>query len=271
VRASENNVRLALDSWLVQSVTDTGSAKEYAALLARAEADARVLGVILSGSQAREGTATTHSDYDVLLIVSDDASAPVAAERRRDTRLDVSTMPLREFRTHALPGSGFEWNRYAFTHAKVLKDTDGLIAGLVTAKAQLAAEEAAQLAPETLDAFLNSVYRCLKDDRDGNTIGARLDGAEAIPHYLTYVFALHGRIRPYNKYLAWELERFPLSQPEWACDKLLPRLAEALSDDAAQAVRSMFNELEPRARAAGHGPVLDAWGNDLIFMRGVLP
>jgi hypothetical protein len=264
-------VRLDLVSWLGELVTDT-PAEEFAALLSRSEADARVLGVILSGSQAREGTATTHSDYDVLLVVTDEAEGLLSAEHRRDSRFDVSTMPLKEFRTHALPGSGVEWNRYAFTHAKVLKDTvDGLIAGLITAKAQLTPAEAAQLAPEILDGFLNSVYRCLKNDRDGNTVGARLDGAEAIPHYLTYVFALHGRIRPYNKYLAWELERYPLSQPEWAHDKLVPRLTQAHSDDAAQTVRSLFNELEPRARAAGHGPVLDEWGDDLIFMRGSSP
>lgn len=264
-------MRLDQGSWLAEPVTDT-PAEEFAALVSRSAADPRVLGVILSGSQAREGTATIHSDYDVLLVVTDETEAQLAAEHRRDSRFDVSTMPLKEFRTHALPGSGVEWNRYAFTHAKVLKDTaDGLIAELITAKAQLTPAEAAQLAPEVLDGFLNSVYRCLKNDRDGNTAGARLDGAEAIPHYLTYVFALHGRVRPYNKYLAWELERYPLSQPEWAHDKLVPRLMQAHSDDAAQIVRALLIELEPHARAAGHGPVLDEWGDDLVFMRGSSP
>lgn len=133
--------------WLGELVTT--AAQEFAALLARCDADARVLGVVLSGSQAREGTATVHSDYDVLVVVTDEAEGLLSAEHRRDARLDVSTMPLREFRTHALPGSGFEWNRYAFTHAKVLKDTtDGLITGLTTAKAELSPAEADELAPE---------------------------------------------------------------------------------------------------------------------------
>ncbi len=259
-------MRLALLAWLGDLMT---AAEEFAALLTRCESDARVLGVILSGSQARAGAATAHSDYDVLLVVTDEADGQLSAEHRRDARLDVSAMPLHEFRTHALPGSGFEWNRYAFRDAKVLKDTaDGLIAGLAAAKAQLAPAEAAQLAPAVLDAFLNSLYRCLKNARDGNMIGTLLDGAEAIPHYLTYIFALDNRVRPYNKYLAWELEHHPLPHPEWSYDNLVRRLAQAHSDQAPQALRSLLVELEPHARTAGHGRVLDDWGDDLTFIRG---
>ncbi|MFC0628975.1 aminoglycoside 6-adenylyltransferase [Kribbella deserti] len=259
-------------------MTDTGSteanalaaAEEFAALLTRSTADARILGVILSGSQAREGTATTYSDYDVLLVVEDAAETQFTAEHRRDSRLDVSTIPLTEFRTHALPGSGVEWNRYGFTHAKILKDTpDGLIAELAAAKAQLSPAEAAQLAPAILDGFLNSAYRCLKNNRDGNTVAARLDGAEAISPYLTYVFALHDRVRPYNKYLAWELERFPLSHPQWDAETLLPLLVQAHTGDTVEAIHTLFNGLEPHARAAGHASVLDDWGNDLLLLRGL--
>ncbi|WP_070013785.1 nucleotidyltransferase domain-containing protein [Streptomyces abyssalis] len=97
--------------------------EEFAGLRERLAGEPRVLGLVLSGSQAREGTATARSDYDVILVVADDAGERFAAESRRDARLDVSVMPLTEFRTHALPGSGTEWNRYAFTHARVLKDT----------------------------------------------------------------------------------------------------------------------------------------------------
>jgi predicted nucleotidyltransferase len=242
---------------------------EFAALRTKREKNPQVLGVVLSGSQAREGMATAHSDYDLLLVVADNAEEALAGQARRDARLDVAVMPLEEFRMHALPGSGTEWNRYAFTHAKVLKDTpEGLIAELVTAKGRLSPAEANEMAPAVLDGFLNSLYRCLKNDRDGNIHGARLDAAEALPSYLTYVFALHERVRPYNKYLSWELRHHPLGQPEWACDHILELLAEALTPTATRAVRHMFNELEPHARAAGHSSVLDAWGEDLIFMRG---
>ncbi|MFF2848620.1 hypothetical protein ACFVT5_20175 [Streptomyces sp. NPDC058001] len=67
-------------------------------------------------------------------------------------------------------------------------------------------------------------------------------------------------MRPYNKYLGWELRHHPLSRPEWPHDHLLPLLEQALSPSPAPALRQLFNELEPRARVAGHDQVLDALG-----------
>ncbi|MEO3812262.1 hypothetical protein ABGB17_24965 [Sphaerisporangium sp. B11E5] len=242
--------------------------EEFDAFLGRVLADARVLGVVLSGSRAREGMATARSDFDVY-VVSGDGTEGVAAEARRDARLDVSVMPLAEFRTHASPGSPTEWNRYAFTHAQVLKDaTGGLITELVAAKGRLSPSEAAAVAPAALGAFLNAVYRCVKNAGNGDATAARLDAAEAVPCHLTYVFALHQRVRPYNKYLAWELDRHPLSHPEWSRPRLLGLLGEALSPAAAPAVRRLLADLEPHARSAGHGPVLDSWGDDLRLMLG---
>src|SRR4051794_29469105 len=116
-------------------------------LLHMTATDPCVVGVVLTGSRARAGTATAHSDYDVLLIVTDDAGDRF---RPHDSSpLDVAVLTLSQFRTHALAGSGTEWNRYAFTHAQVLKDTGG-IAALVTAKGRLSAQEAAALAPAAL-------------------------------------------------------------------------------------------------------------------------
>ncbi|MFB4282521.1 hypothetical protein ACBJ59_45010 [Nonomuraea sp. MTCD27] len=237
----------------------------FEGFMARIGPDPAVTGVVLSGSQAREGTATAHSDHDVYLIVAEGA----AHEPRRDELVDAVIMTLEQFRGHALPGSGTEWNRYAFAYAKVLKDTaDGLIASLVTAKATLTPGEADVVGREALGVFLNSAYRCLKNGRDGNRVGVLLDGAETVPSYLAYVFALHGRVRPYNKYLEWELRHHPLGPALWSAEKLLPRLEAALSAEAPAAVRVLLNDLEPYARAAGHGDVLDSWGEDLAFMRG---
>jgi len=242
---------------------------EFEALRAWLEHEERALGAVLTGSRAREGTATALSDYDVLLVVEDGTEQVFADWWRRDARLDVGVMPLTEFRTHALPASGTEWNRYAFVHAELLKDSgDGLIAELVRRKSRLTETEAAESAPVLLDAFLNSLYRCLKNDRDGNTLAARLDAAESLPFHLGYVFALEGRVRPYNKYLDWELRHHPLSRPEWGHGHLPGLLAEVLSGQPVAAVRQLLRELEPCARAAGHGTVLDSWGEDLQLMRG---
>jgi hypothetical protein len=91
-----------------------------------------------------------------------------------------------------------------------------------------------------------------------------------LPGYLTYIFALHHWIRPYNKYLAWELAHYPLSEPVWAANHLLSLLAPALSPEPVAAVRQLVSELEPLARSAGHGPVLDGWGEDLDLLRDPL-
>ena len=254
-------------------MTEAPSASvEFAALLARLRERRGVIGAVLTGSRARQGTAPPRSDYDVLLVTEDGAEADAAAELRRGARLDVWALPLSEFRAHALPGSGSEWNRYTFAHAVVLRDTpDGLLARLVSAKGRLTAEEAARAAPAALDAFCNGVYRSLKNDRDGDPCAARLDAAElAVPGFLSYVFACEQRVRPFNRYLRWELRHHPLSRPEWAAERLLPLLEETLTAASpAPGLRAMFNGLEPHARAAGHGPVLDGWGEDLLLMRGV--
>ena len=92
----------------------------------------------------------------------------LAAEARRDSQFDVSVMPLRQLRSDAMPGSGTEFFRYAYVHSKVLHDTtDGQIARWLDAKRTLSPSEVDDLAPNALDAFLNSTYRSLKDERDG--------------------------------------------------------------------------------------------------------
>ncbi|MFG1873879.1 hypothetical protein ACGFIV_03455 [Sphaerisporangium sp. NPDC049003] len=246
-------------------MTNPSAGEEFAALLARVSADPAVAGAVLSGSQARQGMATHRSDYDVYLITADGGAA---TQERRDSRLDVVVMSLEEFRTHAMPGSGWEWNRYSFTHARVLKDrADGLIGELVSVKGSLSPEEAHQTAAASLGAFVNAAYRWLKNHRDGRATEARLDAAESIPYLLTCVFALHRRVRPYNKYLGWELRHHPLGPLPWSHDELLPLLEAVLSHASPQAARRLFLDLEPLARAAGHGSELDAWGEDLHLLR----
>jgi hypothetical protein len=160
---------------------------------------------------------------------------------------------------------------YTFVHAQVLHDaTGGRIGELVDRKRALSPAEVNDLAPGALDGFLNSTYRSLKDSRDGYPNAARLDAATAVPGYLTYVFALHHRVRPYNKYLAWELDQEPLGGPQWQKEHLLDLMDGVLSHDPSAALHQLVNELEPPARAAGHGNVLDAWGDDLKLMRGQL-
>ena len=58
---------------------------------------------------------------------------------------------------------------------------------------------------------MNMLYRSLKNARVGLELASLLDAQESIPWFLEFVFTVHGRLRPYNKWLEWELEQHPLA------------------------------------------------------------
>ncbi len=60
------------------------------------------------------------------------------------------------------------------------------------------------------DAYRNTRFRPAKNRRDGNTEAAVLDAAESVASLLDVVFTVEGRVRPYNKFLRWELDIPPL-------------------------------------------------------------
>lgn len=225
------------------------ASRDFPDFVAAASADPGVLGLVLTGSHAR-GTATAHSDHDVLVVAHD------GYERRRTATLDVAGCTPED-----LADTSDIWQRYAFRGARVLLDRlDGRIAELVTRQATLTLAEATEWAREGLDGYVNLLYRAAKSRRDGDAVAARLDEAESTSWLLTSIFALHGRVRPYNKYLRWELETYPL-EPPW--DATLP---ERIADSPA----SLFREVERLARRRGHGELLDSWGTDLDLIRLIL-
>jgi hypothetical protein len=117
--------------------------------------------------------------------------------------------------------------------------------------------EAEDFACEQLDGYINFVYRAAKNSRDGRPDLARLEEIEAAPWFLETLFALHGRVRPYNKYLRWELDTHPLPAP-WTADFLINTLIERPS--------ALFTDLEPLARDRGLADVVDGW-DDLDLIR----
>lgn len=254
--------------------TRSADVTAFTDFVAHASASPDVVGLVLSGSHAREGMATAHSDHDVYVITADDpagdrtATPAALIECRRSPALDVMPLSLSEFRTRGLPGGTDAWDRYAFVHSQVLLDRlDGTITRLVQEKAVLDAPEAHHLAGSELDAYINSLYRSVKSHRDGRPAVAHLDAAESVPYLLTVVFALHQRVRPYNKYLLWELEHHPLGAAEWAADAIFPQLRRIVADGDLATQRALFATVERAARQAGHASVLDSWGTDIDLLR----
>jgi hypothetical protein len=235
----------------------------YDAFVELATADPAVVGLVLKGSQAHDGMVTPYSDHDLYVVVADDVRTELTRfAGHRTAELDLVIVTLTEFRGPGTP----DWERYALARAQIVLDRlDGDMARILAGKARLSADEAFQDASGWLDAYANALYRSVKNHRDGQTLAARLDAADSIRFLLELLFALDRRPRPYNKYLEWELARHPL--PGWDTDVLL-RAVDRISatGDVAQQ-RHLFTLVETAAREAGHGAVLDAWGDDLDLMR----
>ncbi|MEV6393434.1 hypothetical protein AB0M39_01380 [Streptomyces sp. NPDC051907] len=235
----------------------------YDAFLEFAAADSAVVGLVLKGSRAHEGMTTDHSDHDLYVVLDDGATTALTRfSGHRTPELDLVILSLDEFRAAGMPG----FERYALARARIVLDRlDGGIARILAGKARLDADEAFREAGEWLDAYANSLYRSVKNDRDGHALAARLDAADSIRSLLELLFALDRRPRPYNKYLEWELARFPL--PGWDIAMLLDAVDRISVTGDVSAQRRLFAHVEAVARRAGHGAVLDAWGEDLVLMR----
>jgi Nucleotidyltransferase domain len=221
----------------------------YADLLRRCETDSDVVGLVLSGSHARD-MATGHSDYDVYVVLREHNGRWSTS---RSPELDTIVMSVDE-----LADTSVRWQRYSYRGAQVLMDRlDGRIADLVRAQATPTSAESDSLVREQLDGYLNLIYRAAKSRRDGRLDLAKLDEIEAAPWVLETLFALHGRIRPYNKFLRWELDNHPLPAP-WTADYLVDALTDRPS--------ALFAQLEVVAREKGFGDVIDEW-DDLDLLR----
>ncbi|MET8687094.1 hypothetical protein ABZV77_23050 [Streptomyces sp. NPDC004732] len=235
----------------------------YDAFIELAAADPAVVGLVLKGSRAHEGMTTEHSDHDLYVVLADAATTSLTRfTGHRTPQLDLVILSLDEFRAAGMPG----FERYALARARIVLDRlDGVIAQILADKARMDAGEAFKAAAEWLDAYVNSLYRSVKNDRDGHARAARLDAADSIRFLLELLFALDRRPRPYNKYLEWELARFPL--PDWDTGQLLDAAEHVSCTGDVSTQRRLFAKVESVARRAGHGAVLDAWGEDLHLIR----
>jgi len=236
--------------------------------------DPSILGIVLTGSAAR-GIPTEHSDVDVFVVLTDDAaegrttSHSAAIDEIPQTLADLEDVPL---------WGGDEYGyRWGYCYTTLLRDeTGGRIREALRRMESHTPAEARRmlLHGDQLDGYVNMAYRALKSDRDGRRLESRLDAAESVHWWLDVVFTLEGRVRPYNKYLAWALREHPLSVPEWSAERLLPQV-EAVLDGAADAVRAAYAVVEREClawdeRHGGHDlhELIEGWGDELALLRG---
>lgn len=246
--------------------------EEFERLLADLRADDSVAGVVLGGSRGKGALVRPDSDYDVYVVVDrDDAVEPCRLRygRPRGEPIEVFVLSLAGFRAHAAVGSETESNRYTFAHVRPLVDkSGGEVSRLVEEKGRLPRAAARERVASSLDAYVNSYYRSAKNLVLGLELEARLDAGESIPFLLTALFALDERVRPYNKWLAWELRQHPLDGGRWRPDELPPRLDRIATTGDLREQQLLFRAVEQRARERGFASVIDGWEPDVAWLRG---
>jgi hypothetical protein len=223
--------------------------------VARARED--VLGVYVFGSRGRDYMVDERSDWDVCVVLADPEARDDFAREfpfGHGARVEIVAATL-----DGLRANPSEHGRYAAAHAQVVLDkTGGELTRVVAEQESLPSGSRSAVVRDALDGYINQTYRSLR-------YGTRLDAVEAIPYALRTIFALENRVRPYNKYLEWELRHHRLEY--WDADELLPLLDRVLTGEP-EAQRELFNRVEPLARRAGFGDVVDGWEPDLDWLRG---
>lgn len=229
------------------------------------------IGLILSGSVGR-GVATDRSDLDLYVVLSDDAAAGQVTARSHD--VDEIPVALSSIESSPRYGSPDWWNRWSFAWSPILLDRmDGRVRAAARRQATLTPDEQSDIlfGHDRLDGWINFAYRALKSDRDRRPIECRLDAVESVPWFLDVVFTLAARVRPYNKYLPWELNEHPL--PGWSAQSLFTLVHRTLDGDP-DAVRESFHHIAVACakydeRHGGHAAktVMDGWGPELDLFR----
>jgi predicted nucleotidyltransferase len=226
-------------------------------LLAVARERDGVIGLYVFGSRGRDFMVDERSDWDVCVVLESEAARAAFAREfpyEHGALVEIVTATVDELRDEPS-----EHARYAAAHANVEIDkTGGELTRLLEEHESLLVGTRDAVVREALDAYVNQTYRSLR-------YGTRLDAVEAVPHALRTIFALAGRVRPYNKYLEWELRNHPLA--DWDADELLSLLGRVLTGEPA-AQHELFNRIEPLARREGFGDVVDGWEPDLAWLRG---
>jgi predicted nucleotidyltransferase len=241
----------------------------YDELVASAREDDGVLGLVLTGSRAHGMFVTDESDWDVRLVVRDDVLDEYRSRYAtpHGSRVEVVVFTLGDLAEAGKPGTDMSWDRPSYLHAKIVLDRGG-VAEVVERMRSLPAEHARSVAGERLDDYVNSYFRSAKSHRLGLALEAQLDAAESIPRLLEFLFAVHGRVRPFNKHLRAELERRPLGGETWAAESLLQRLETIVATGALEEQQRLFRDVEALARAHDLSDVIDGWEPDVAWLRG---
>lgn len=242
--------------------------KTFDDLLEDARINDMILGVVLVGSRGKN-MVTEHSDDDVNLIVERGMKDQVEHLFTGLERVDLVVYELQEFEEYAAWGSDEAWDRYDFAHAQVLVDkTGGKIESIVREKGTLPKSAQDEVVVYGINACLNGIFRALKNVRDERMFAARLGAAETIPWYfVTVIFGLEGRVKPYDKYLLWEVNNHPLKSLTWSSEELEINITTLLDFSSPKVLRSFLDELIKATEKTQYKKVLEDWSKEIDWMK----
>lgn len=196
-------------------------------------ADQGLAGALLLGSISA-GMDDETSDYDILLVFTDEAMAAHPEYReatlRLDRKADVWSATLSELAAYDRHG----YDVRELLHAQYPIDPDGKLRKIVEERVHYPAEEIPPLVSARLDSYYDGVFRSLKCFRRGFTFGGYQMAARSMEFFVETLWALNGRVMPFlNRapYLLHTLEKLPFSQEETR--RLMERIARD-ADEASQ-------------------------------------
>jgi len=238
----------------------TKTDKQFQEIIEEIKQDQNVLAFWLDGSRGK-GMVTKNSDYDGRMIVKDNVIEKYKQkyESKQNPEIELSVMTLDELVEHAKYGTEMDWDRYNFAHLKVMFDRTGKIQKIIDDKSQISKPEKDIMIKNALGAFINQVYRLEKHVKDGNLLAAKLEAIEAIPFFLEAIFAFEGKARPYNKYLAWELDNYPLNKFPWKKGELIEKIISLIEKDQLHILHEFFVTIRPIFRKEGYNEEFDEW------------
>lgn len=243
--------------------------KLFHEFIEQAKLDSNVLGFVLGGSRGK-GLITKDSDYDVNLVVENGSIKKCERNYRRyNTKgIDLVIYDLSTFEKYAAWGSPEDWDRYDFYLAKVLVDkTKGKIKKIVIEKDKIPKDKVSSVVVNSLGGYLNNVFRSFKCYRDKNKLAARLEAVESIYYFLAALFALGDRLRPYHKYLEWELKNYPIKKWPWGPRKTINLLSKVLEKGDVKTQQKLLVVVEKTFRKHGYRQVFEDWKDELRWMK----
>jgi predicted nucleotidyltransferase len=224
---------------------------QYEKLIKSAKEDENVIGVILGGSRGKKAE-TDKSDFDAYVVV-------------QDKGVKFESYGAGKYTLNELDNEIPDWDKYNFAHLKpVIDKSNGELQVVIDKLGSLTDSQADELVKENLDMYTNLAYRSVKNFRDSREVESRIDAAESIAPLLTALFALESRVRPYNKYLVWELGEQPLEKID--SKDFVNQLTLILNGDI-NAEKKMFEIVANKAEEKGYGKVLSEWGDELDLLK----